>query len=156
MTQIEPPRQLVVFTLGEQRYGLSLSSVERAVRIVEITPLPNSPDIVLGVINVHGRLIPVLNLRRRFRLPEREVSLADQMVIAHTIRRPVALVADAVIGVLAYSAQEVVGTAEFLPTAAYLEGVLKLDDGLILIHDLEKFLALDEARALDAAMTGST
>jgi purine-binding chemotaxis protein CheW len=153
MTAMETPHQLVVFTLGEQRYGLVLSSVERAARIVEITPLPNAPEIVLGIINVQGRLIPVVNLRRRFRLPEREVVVTDQILVAHTKRRPVALVADAVVGVFAYSAQQVVGASEILPAAEYLEGVLKLDDGLILIHDLEKFLSLDESRALDAAMT---
>lgn len=153
MTAMEAPHQLVVFTLGEQRYGLPLSSVERAARIVEITPLPNAPEIVLGVINVQGRLMAVVNLRRRFRLPEREVALTDQIVVAHTKRRPVALVADAVVGVLAYSGQQVVDAGEILPAAEYLEGVVKLDDGLILIHDLEKFLSLDEARALDSAMT---
>ena len=153
---MEAQHQLVVFTLCEQRYGLALSSVERVVHIVEITPLPNAPEIVLGVINVQGRLIPVVNLRRRFRLPEREVALTDQIVVAHTQRRPVALVVDAVVGVLAYSEQQVVGAGEILSAAVDFEGVLKLDDGLILIHDLEKFLSLDEARALDAAMTGDT
>ncbi|HKB84334.1 MAG TPA: chemotaxis protein CheW [Burkholderiales bacterium] len=154
MTAMGAQHPLVVFTLGEQRYGLPLSSVERAVRIVEITPLPNGPDIVLGVINVQGRLIPVVNLRRRFSLPEHEVVLTDQIVVAHTQRRPVALVVDAIVGVLAYSQQQFVGAGEILPTAEYLDGVVKLDDGLILIHDLEKFLSLDEALALDAAMTG--
>jgi purine-binding chemotaxis protein CheW len=75
MKAMETPHQLVVFTLGQQRYGLPLSSVERAARIVEITPLPNAPEIVLGVINVQGRLMPVVNLRHRFRLPERADSL---------------------------------------------------------------------------------
>src|SRR5258708_24469384 len=87
MTAMGAQHPLVVFTLGEQRYGLPLSSVERAVRIVEITPLPNGPDIVLGVINVQGRLIPVVNLRRRFSLPEHEVVLTDQIVVAHTDRK---------------------------------------------------------------------
>jgi purine-binding chemotaxis protein CheW len=153
MSKMEAPRKLVVFTLGEQRYGLPLSSVERATRIVEITPLPDAPAIVLGVINVHGRMVAVVNLRHRFRLPERELALSDQIVVARTKLRPVAVVADAVIGVLAYTEQQVVAAADILPGIDYLEGVVKLDDGLILIHDLEKFLSLDEARALDAAMS---
>lgn len=153
MKPMETPHQLVVFTLGDQRYGLPLASVERATRIVEITPLPDAPAIVLGVINVHGRLVAVVNLRRRFRLPERELALSDQIVVARTKPRSVAVVADAVIGVFAYAEQQVAAAVDILPGIDYLEGVVKLDDGLILIHDLEKFLSLDEARALDAAMT---
>jgi purine-binding chemotaxis protein CheW len=152
MKAMETPHRLVVFTLDDQRYGLPLASVERAMRIVEITPLPDAPAIVLGLINVHGRLVAVVNLRHRFRLPERESALRDEIVVAHTTLRPVALVVDAVIGVMAYAEQQLVGAADILPGSDYLEGVLKLDDGLILIHDLEKFLSLDEARALDVAM----
>ncbi len=146
------PDQLVVFTLGEQRYGLPLSSVERAVRMVEITPLPKAPDIVLGVINVHGRLVPVVNLRRRFRLPERDIALTDQIIVAHTRQRPVALVADAVQDVMTYSQEHVVDANQILPGIEYIEGVLKLDDGMLLIHDLDGFLSLDEEHALDDAL----
>lgn len=121
-------------------------------RIVDVTPLPHAPDGVLGVVNVQGRVIPVINVRRRFDLPEREINLTDQMVIAHTARRPVALVVDAVIGVLEYSEQEVVGPQDVLPDLRYVEGVVKLDGELILIHDLDKFLSLEEETALDRAM----
>lgn len=147
--------QLVVFTLGENRYGLPLASVERAARMVEITPLPKVPDIVLGVINVHGRLVPVVNLRRRFRLPERDIALTDQIIVAHTKHRPVALVADAVLGVLTCSQEQVVGAEQILPTVDYVEGVVKLDDGMVLIHDLDRFLSLDEETALNRALEGS-
>ena len=76
--------RLVVFTLDDQRYGLPLSAVERVVPMVDITPLPKAPDIVLGVVDVQGRVIPVVNLRRRLRLPERDIALTDQLVIART------------------------------------------------------------------------
>lgn len=146
------PNQIVVFTLGEQRYGLPLSAVDRIVRMVEVTSLPKGPDIVLGVVNVRGRIIPVINARRRFRLPEREIVLADQLIVARAARRPVALAADAVTGVFEYSAQEVVGARDVLPGIEYVEGVVKLDDGLVLIHDLDQFLSLEEETALDRAM----
>ncbi len=144
--------QLVVFTLSKQRYGLPLSTVERIVRIVDVTPLPHAPDGVLGVVNVQGRVIPVINMRRRFHLPEREIALTDQMVVAHTARRPVVLVVDAVIGVLEYYEQEVVGPQDVLPDLRYVQGVVKLDSELILIHNLDKFLSLEEETALDRAM----
>jgi purine-binding chemotaxis protein CheW len=126
--------------------------VERVVRVVEVTPLPQAPDIVLGVVNVQGRVIPVVNPRRRFRLPERDIALTDQLVIAHTTRRPVALVVDAVTGVLEYSGREAVGARDIVPGMEYVEGVVKLADGLVLIHDLDRFLSLDEVTALDRAI----
>jgi purine-binding chemotaxis protein CheW len=101
---------------------------------------------------VQGRVVPVVDLRRRFRLPERDFALADQLLIARTARRPVALAADAVTGVLEYSAREAVGAQDIVPGIEYVEGVVKLPDGLVLIHDLDKFLSLDEARALDEAI----
>jgi len=144
--------QLVVFTLDDRRYGLPLSAVERAVRMVDVTPLPQAPQIVLGVVNVQGRVVPVVNLRRRFRLPERDFALADQLLIARTARRPVALAADAVTGVLEYTAQEAAGARDIVPGIEYVEGVVKLPDGLVLIHDLDRFLSLEEEAALGRAI----
>ena len=77
-----PAHQLVVFTMDEQRYALQLAAVERVVRMVEVTPLPQAPQIVLGVINAQGRIIPVVDIRRRFRLPARDIRLSDHLLIA--------------------------------------------------------------------------
>ena len=144
--------RVVVFALDDQRYGLPLFAVERVARMVDVTPLPRAPDIVLGVVNVRGQVIPVLNLRRRFHLPERDFALTDQLVIARTARRPVALAADAVAGVLEYSAQQAVEARDIVPGIEYVEGVIKLGDGLVLIHDLDKFLSLEEETALERAI----
>ena len=72
----------VVFTLDGLFYAVSLSAVSRVIRAVEITPLPKAPPIVLGVINLGGRIIPVVNIRKRFLLPERELELTDQLIVA--------------------------------------------------------------------------
>ncbi|MDD5180894.1 MAG: chemotaxis protein CheW [Gallionellaceae bacterium] len=146
------PNQIVIFTLDDQRYGLPLSAVGRVVRMVDITPLPKAPDNVLGIINVQGRVIPVINMRRCFRLPEWGLALTDRLVIAHTARRPVALVADAVTGVLEYAEQEAAAAQDILPNVEYVAGVVKLESGLILVHDLDKFLSLEEDAALDRAL----
>lgn len=80
------------------------------------------------------------------------MNLSDQLIIAHTSRRTVALVADAVSGVIERSEQEVIAAEKVLPDIEYVEGVIKLEDGMILIHDLNKFLSLEEEEALDNAM----
>jgi purine-binding chemotaxis protein CheW len=147
--------RLVVFNIERQRYALELSSVDRALRASKITPLPNSPDIVLGVINVEGRVLPVMNLRARFGLAEREMKLSDVLILARTPRRAVALAADAVEGLFEHTAGEVQSAAAIFPGVPYLQGVAKLEDGLVLIHDLASFLSLNEEMELDAAMTSA-
>ncbi len=145
--------QLVAFMLDEQRYGLRLSVVERVVRAVEVISLPSAPDIVMGVINLAGLVVPVMNVRRRFRLPEKELSLDDRLIIAKTARRTVALLVDSASSLVEVSASDVIHASDILPRIDYIEGVATLEDGMILIHDLDKFLSLEEERALDAAMT---
>jgi purine-binding chemotaxis protein CheW len=144
--------QLVVFRLEEQRYALPLAAVERIVRAVEVTSLPDAPAIVLGAIDLAGQVLPVLDVRQRFRLPVREIGPADQFVIAHTAWRTVAFVVDEALGVIERTEFEVISPAHIVPGLEQLQGVIKLDDDLVLIHDLEKFLSLDEAQALDKAM----
>lgn len=144
--------QLLVFCLDEQRYGLPLDMVGRVVRVVDITPLPKAPDVVLGVINVQGRIIPVINLRRRFGRPDRKILLSDVLIVSYTCRRPVALVADSVTGVIDCSEQDIVRPEAILPAVAYIDGVVKLKDGLILIQDIDKFLSLEEEESLVQAL----
>lgn len=144
--------QLVVFRLDAQRYALPLTMVDRVVRAVEVTPLPKAPAIVLGAINVRGTVLPVLNVRRRFRVPEREIGPADWFLLARTDQRHVALVIDQSDGVVEISKDDIVVSTQIVPGLEPFPGVIRLDDGLVLIHDLEKFLSLDETRALDVAM----
>ncbi len=144
--------QLVVFGLDNQRYALSLSAVERIVPAVEVTPLPKAPEIVPGVVNVQGRIVPVFNIRKRFRLPERETNLSDRLIIAKTRKRTVALVANSVTGVVELPEGEVAAAETILPRLKYVQGVGRLPDGMIFIHDLDKFLSLGEEKTLVAAL----
>ncbi|MBI2296136.1 MAG: purine-binding chemotaxis protein CheW [Betaproteobacteria bacterium] len=144
--------QLVVFRLDEQRYALPLAVVERVVRAAELTRLPNAPSIVLGAVDVEGHVLPVLDVRRRFGLRQRDLSPADHFLIACTARRSVVLVVDEAQGLIERSQDEIIGSAQIVPGLEQIQGVVRLDDGLVLIHDLEKFLSLDEARALDEAV----
>ncbi|SDU16215.1 chemotaxis protein CheW [Desulfobacula phenolica] len=150
--------RLLGFSLSGQRYALHLDAVDRVVHSVEITRLPNAPDIVLGVVNVQGRVLPVFNIRKRFGIPDKEIDLTDQLIIAHTIRRTVILLTDNVNGVIECSEQEVTKTEKIIPGMGYIagmgyiEGIVKFKDGMIFIHDLNNFLSLDEEKALDDAL----
>jgi purine-binding chemotaxis protein CheW len=142
----------VVFSLEGQKYALNLSAVERVVHVVEITPLPKAPETVLGIINYYGQIIPIFNIRRRFRLPEKEIDLIDQLIIAHTSKRQVALLVDSVAGVIETSIGSVISPEQILPRLKYIEGVIVLREGIVLIHDLDKFLSLEEEKSLGVAV----
>lgn len=154
-TEMGVSLHLVVFGLDGQRYALALDAVERIIRAVEVTPLPGAPAMVLGVIDMEGSILPVFNLRRRFLLPEREIGLDDQILIARATMRRVALVIDEAKGVVEHAVTEITGSASILPSLDLIQGVVQLEDGLVLIHDLEKFLSLEETRALDEALHGA-
>jgi len=146
-------QHLVVLTLDKQRLAVPLAAVDRIVRAVEITPLPGGPQIVLGVINVQGAVLPVINLRRRCRLPEREIETTDMLVIAHTPRRSVALLVDRA-NVMECPAESLVPAEQIVPGALGVHDVLKHEDGLILLYDPQSLLLLEEDVALNRALAG--
>jgi purine-binding chemotaxis protein CheW len=148
--------QLVVFRLNHGRYALPLSTADRVVRAVQVTSLPNAPPVVLGAINVHGEVLPVLNIRRRFRLPDRAISANDWFLLARAGGRKVVLVIDDAEGVITCPATEVLPIHHIVADLEYLSGVVKLPDGLVLIHDLERFLSETEARALNDAINDTS
>ena len=151
MTVMNKLTHLVSLVLDEHRYALPLNQVERVIPSIEITPLPYAPEIIAGVINFLGRIIPIVNIRKRFRLPERDITLDDQIIISKTTARPVALVVDQVIGVIEIPVAAVTNAEKILPGMKYTEGVIKLEDGMILIHDLDGFLSLEEVKKLNQA-----
>ena len=140
------------FSLEDTRYALPLDCVDRVVRSVEITPLPDAPEVILGVINVRGRIIAVADLRRRFRLPPREITLEDKLIIAHTARRSLAVVADEVYGVSEHDSERVAGVQDISDGVRYVAGIVKTDEGVILIHDLDTFLATEDELSLQRAL----
>jgi purine-binding chemotaxis protein CheW len=148
------PEQIVVFTLDRQLYGVPLATVERVVRMVEITPIPGVEQFIRGVINVQGNVIPVIGLRQLFGLPDRPPELSDQILITRFGGRRYALVADAVSEVRECEIREVTDAVDILPGMPFLVGVAKLPDGMILIHDPHKLLSPPVRELLDLAVMG--
>ncbi len=141
--------QIVVFTLDDQRYGIPLGMVERVVRMVEITPLPGVAEFIRGVINVQGTILPVLDQRRRFGLPERPVELSDQLIIVKCAKRRLALMTDMACEVRECPEQIQTEAAEIISDLPFLAGVAKLSDGLILLQDPEALLSPSETEVID-------
>ncbi len=136
--------KLVVFVLAQQRFALPLSIVDRIVQIVEITHLPKMPEYIMGVINIRGEIIPVVNIRKLFNLPDKKIELSDQLLITKTSVRKIALWVDSTDRVVELEKSEIVNFDEIMQGMEYVQGVFKLDNGMVLIHDVDKFLSTEE------------
>lgn len=142
----------LVFRLDQYRFALPLAAVRRVVRSVASTALPQAPAIVRGVIDLRGEVVAVIDLRARLGLPGREAGLDDQLLIARTPRRTVALPVDRSEGVVAWRGDDFAAAGQLAPGTKYLKGILRGAEGLILVHDLDALLSLEEEEAIDAAL----
>jgi Chemotaxis signal transduction protein len=145
---------IVVFTLEGRRFGVPMEAVERIIRLIDYHPLPRAPEIVAGVIDFQGEVLPLVELRRRFHLPSREPLLSDQLILVRTPRRRLALLVDRTEELAHVPPADWVPAATILPRAEHLAGAVKHPDGLILIHDIDACLSLDEEQALNLALAG--
>jgi purine-binding chemotaxis protein CheW len=146
--------QFLIFSLDDRRFALPLSQVDRVIRAVDSTPLPHAPPIVLGVMDLHGTLLPVLSVRARLKTAIRPVGVDDHFIVARTSRRAVALVVDDVETIVAYPSTSIMPPEEIVAGWDQIEGVMHLEGGLILIYDLDRFLSLQEDDALGKALEG--
>jgi purine-binding chemotaxis protein CheW len=145
-------RRFVRFTLGELDFALALPDVERVVRAVAIAPLPGAPAPVLGMVTVHGEVLPVADMRQRFGLAPRPVHPDDHLVIARTPRRRWALTVAAARDVVECTDDEMVEAAAVVPGLEHVHGIARTSEGLLLVHDLDRFLAPTEEAALHRAL----
>jgi purine-binding chemotaxis protein CheW len=144
--------EALLFELAEQRCAVPLTSVIELTRACAVQALPSAPAFVLGVLNLRGSVVPVLDLRRRFGFAETALDPNDYFVFARVGERRVALRVDRLLGIESLPS---VPTAEApnLPTRLeYLSGVAAVADGVVLIYDLASFLSDSESDLLDRAL----
>ncbi len=141
----------LIFRLDEQRYALALSSVERVFRVVELIPMPKAPTMVLGVVNVQGRIVPVVSVRKQFGLVEREPDLADQLIIVNISSRAVALLVDEVLGVVESSADAVVTSNAVIPNLNQVEALINVEGRTVAIQNLDALGDLGSYEQLPAS-----
>ena len=149
---MENTHKLVVFRLDESPFSLHLHHVDRILPLIEIQPLPMAPEYILGTINFHGDFLPVVNLRKLFMLPSRELELSDQLIITTTSKHKVALWVDEVIEIAEVSNEEIGHTKKILLDIDYMQGLFNLRDGMVLIHDPERFLTPEHLASLEVAL----
>lgn len=142
----------VPFALDDWRFALRLDVVVRVERAVRVTVLPDAPPVVMGLVDWHGTLVPVVDLRVRFSMPSRPERAEDHLVVARTSRRLLAILADTVEPVVEISAGALLPLDDMIPGLSAVAGVARLPEGLIVVHDLDATLSLDDETALDQAL----
>ena len=144
--------QVVVLELAGEAYGVEIGRVQEIIRMQPITRVPNVPVFIEGVTNLRGRVIPVLDLRRRFGLAATPPTRQSRIVVAELGSHAVGLIVDGVSEVLRVPADAVEPPSALVTTAesTYLRGVAKLEDRLVLLLDLARILTSSEHSDLAA------
>jgi len=143
--------QLVSFNLGSEEFGVDIGMVQEIVRMPEITRVPRTPAFVEGVVNLRGKIIPVVDLRKRFRLPVGETTKSTRIIIVTMNGRTVGMIVDGVSEVRRISADSVEPTPEMVASAidaSYLKGIAKLEGRLLILLDLNLVLNQEEQKQL--------
>lgn len=140
------PLQCVTFQLEGEIYGINVMLVQEVLRVTEIAPVPGAPDFVLGIINLRGNVVTVIDTRKRFALPAKEMDDSTRIVIIESDMQTVGIVVDGVSEVVNVSRSDIetapsVGNDE---AARYIEGVVSRGEELLILVDLNKLLTEDE------------
>lgn len=144
--------QLVSFDLGSEEFAVDIGAVQEIVRMPEITKVPRTLGFVEGVVNLRGKIIPVVDLRKRFQLPASEATKSTRIIIVTIAKRTVGMIVDGVSEVLRLDASLVETAPEMVASqveSSFLRGIAKLEGRLLILLDLDLILNPEEARDLE-------
>lgn len=137
--------QLVSFNLGEEEFGIDILIVKEIIRIIDVTRVPNAPSYVEGVINLRGKVVPIIDLRRRLDMPENELTKSTRIIVVDLDSKVIGFIVDQVNEVLRINKSI---TENPPPMASNIESefitsIGKLEDRLLILLDLEKVITAD-------------
>ncbi|MBX7155827.1 MAG: chemotaxis protein CheW [Candidatus Kapaibacterium sp.] len=145
-TTVEETLQLVSFSLGSEEFGIDILSVQEINRVSSITRVPNAPKYVVGVINLRGKIIPVVDLRKRFSMPSIATTEHSRIIVVELDTRVVGFLVDSVRHVLHVPKSIIEPTPPMVGDikSEYITGIARLDGTLLTLLDLEKILVKQE------------
>jgi purine-binding chemotaxis protein CheW len=150
---MEKDLQVVGFRVGNETYGVRIAAVREIVRVPEITSVPNAPEIIEGVINLRGKIIPVMDLRKRFGLAEIVTDKKNRILVVDLENKLLGLIVNSASEVLKISPSDIEapGTVFAEGESGYVTGVGKLKGRLIILLDINKLLHRPEFKRLEEA-----
>jgi purine-binding chemotaxis protein CheW len=142
-------KELVLFELGKEVYGVDISVVIEIIRMQPITKVPKAPFFVEGVINLRGKVIPIVDMRKRFGLPKAEQNKDNRIMVLDSGGQNIGIIIDAVTEVLRIPSDSVEPPSNIIVSAAsdYLLGIAKHDKNMIILLDMERVLSKDGVNA---------
>jgi purine-binding chemotaxis protein CheW len=142
--------QLVTFSVGEEEFGVEILKVQEINKMLQVTKIPNSPDFVEGVINLRGKVIPIINLRKRLRLNDKEYDKNTRIIVMEIQGRTVGFIVDSVSEVLRIPRSITEPPPSMIGgvSSEYIVAVGKLEDRLLILLDIDKILSNEEKAAL--------
>ncbi len=121
------------------------------IRAVELITLPEAPEILLGLINMRGKIIPVVNIRRQFRLAPREIELHDRIILCRISALTIAFIADSVEGIVTFPRHQLDRGGQIFPEMEkYIEGVGRINEHTVIIYNIRKFFSDKDISAMAA------
>jgi purine-binding chemotaxis protein CheW len=139
---------LVTFHLAAEEFGIAIERVQEIIRVGQITGVPNAPEFISGVINLRGRIIPVLDLRKRLSLPEAAITKSSRIMVVETGNKVLGLLVDRVSQVLRLPHASVDAPPEDIDASlGFVRGIGKIDSRLVMIMELDRVLAKDARQA---------
>jgi len=146
----EPMLQVVSFELGKEVFAVDILRVQEIIRMMEITEVPNAPEFVEGVISLRGKVIPVVDLRKRFHIPVKENNPQERIIVVKISDKPLGVIVDSVLEVLRFLKDEIEPTPAVFNhmDSQCFAGVAKAKDRLLIILDETKILSDSEQRRL--------
>ncbi len=139
--------QVVIFKLGDERYGVETSQVKEIIRVEEITSIPNTPNYIEGVINLRGQITTIINLRKRFGMEPKPIDNDTRIIVFEHENSTIGMMVDTVTEVRYLAREDIEELPDIITSRAqskFLRGVGKLSDGLLILVDLEKVMQKDE------------
>ncbi|MCU7497428.1 MAG: purine-binding chemotaxis protein CheW [Ignavibacteria bacterium] len=145
--------QLVGFNLGKECYGVDIKRIKEINRMTEITRVPRAPEFIEGVINLRGSVIPVINLRKKVKMPSREYDKDTRIIIVELSGKTLGFIVDAVKEVLRIPESLLVPPPPLAvgKNADYITAVAKVEDELVILLDPDKVLSREETQKLEEA-----
>lgn len=145
-------KKLFVFNLDNQLFAIDMHRIERIIRAVEIKQVTADLDLITGVINVHGKIVPVINIRKKFNLQNKEISIEDTIVILKVLNWTLALVIDSVYQTMEMNDNEIIYSKDISPHLQKVEGIIKIKGDIVVLHDLEKLFSLEESVQINSLL----